>query len=175
MTLSALPTSFFSVVVRRDGVAERFPGGCAAFDAAVQPARSNGDLSVLVTMSMDDADLVFSRLHQAGLRPGEDFGLVDMQQGALLPCHGVRTIGTERCELVFEWAVSFDPAYRYLPEDVRLEWSAAATSPEVVPVTPRSPHPPSPPHSASGRRWEPGVGVRGGGLVHRFGGDDDEE
>lgn len=121
MTLSALPTSFFSVVVRRDRVAERFPGGCAAFDAAVQPARSNGDLSVLVAMSMHDADLVFSKLHQAGLTPGEDFGLVDMRQGVLLPCHGVRTIGTERCDFVYEWAVSFDAAHRYQPEDVRLQ------------------------------------------------------
>lgn len=175
MTLPALPTSFFSVVVRRDRVAERFPGGCHAFDAALQPARSNGDLSVLVTMSMDDADRVFSKLHHAGLRPGEDFGLVDMHQGALLPCHGVRTIGTERCEFVYEWAVSFDPAYRYQPEDVRLEWNAAATSPEVVPVAPRSTrHPPSP-HGGPGRRWEPGVGLRGGGLVHRRGGDDEDD
>lgn len=172
MTLTALPTSFFSVVVRRDRVAERFPGGCHAFDAALQPARSNGDLSVLVTMSMDDADLVFSKLHHAGLRPGEDFGLVEMHQGALLPCHGVRAIGTERCELVYEWAVSFDPAYRYLPEDVRLEWTAG----------PQAPHPnvavarvdesanPGPPRS---RSWVRQV-RRGAGLIHWAGGDEED-
>lgn len=169
----AVPVAFHSVVVRRDAVAKRFPGGTDQFDRTFKSTRGNADLTLLVSMSMDDADLVFSKLHRAGLVPGDAFGLVGMHQGVMVPCHGVRAIGIERAPLVVEWLVQFDPDYRYQPEDVALEWNAppasiaATPTPEAEPVTV-----PTGPQVTAGRRWEPGVGLRGGGLFHRFGGDD---
>jgi hypothetical protein len=117
-----LRVSHYSIVIKREAVGKRFPGGTEEFDRIHEPARSNGALSILVRMSLLDADLVFQKLHSVGLVPQEDFGLVDMQQGVLVPCHGIRGFGKELAPLVMAWSVQFDDSYRYQSEDVALEW-----------------------------------------------------
>lgn len=164
----AVPVAFYSVVVRRDAVAKRFPAGTDQFDRTFKSTRGNAHLTLLVSMSMDDASVTFGQLEEAGLVPGEDMGLVDMHQGVLLPCHGIRAIADERSEFVVEWSVQADESYRYGPEDAVLVWGPLSPpEPVVVPDAPAAPQ------VAKGSPWVRHV-PRGGGLVHWTGGDDDE-
>lgn len=153
---------FYSTVVKRAAVDRKFLGGSEQFDRAFQPMRGNADLSLLASMAMDDARTLFGKLEQAGLVSGEDLGLVDMYEGVLIPCHGIRATVDEQALLDIAWAVQADESYRYGPEDVVLVWEPVA------------PPEPAVPQETKGTPWVRHA-PRGGGLVHWTGGDEEEE
>lgn len=157
-----LHISFYSVVVKRKALSTRYPGGAEEFDR-VLAARSNDALSLAVTMSLDDANRLFTRLHKAGLVPGEDFGLVGMYDGVLVPCHGIRIVRDEdELGVVCDRHAVADEGYRYQPEDEAYSWQPP--EPEVVPEAPQD-------AVSSGPRRV----VFGSGAVHWLYDDDDDD
>ncbi|MBC2665680.1 hypothetical protein H7F51_09100 [Novosphingobium flavum] len=173
-----LYVSFYSIVVKREAVTRSFPGGLDEFDRVHQAARANEHLSVLVRMSMLDVDLVFQKLHAAGLIPGEDFGLMEMHQGVLLACRGIRGIGKEREAFIMEWWAQFDPTYVAQPEDGVDQWvppdEREPDHDEAVPPAPPSVanEPAASPKNKSGPRR---VVFRTGPVHYLYDDDDDEE
>jgi len=101
--LSALPVSYFSIIVKREAVISRFPGGIEALGVRFGIFRQNSALLMLVSMSGGDATRITDDLERAGLRGGKDFAVGDMFQGPLLSCPG----------LVFE-AVGDSPMPRWV-------------------------------------------------------------
>ena len=164
---------FFSVVVKRDAVTRRYPGGLEAFDRVHGAARGNQDLSLLVRMSMMDVDLVFRQLDASGLVAGEDFGLIEMHQGVLIACDGIRGISQEREPFVTEWWAHLDPAYVAEPGDSSRQWAAIESAAEPSPV----PQPePAPPLERAAKSAKPPRRVSfGTGPVHYLYDEDDDE
>jgi len=164
---------FFSVVVKRDAVAHRYLGGLEAFDRVHGAARRNQDLSLLVRMSMMDVDLVFRQLDASGLVAGKDFGLIEMHQGVLIACDGIRGIGREREPFVTEWWAQPDPAYVAEPGDSAYQW--APIKPAAEPPPEPQPDPAPPLEEAAKSAEAPRRVSFGTGPVHYLYDEDDEE
>ena len=139
--LALLPVSFFSIVVLRQAVASRFPGGHQEFERNFQPTRQNRDLALLARMSPHDVEHTLSRLQACGITPGTDAAVVDMERGPVLDCPGIAYVKTGQT-----WSVGAEDAVedreaRSLPEVMlRLlrdpmstpqapEWTTVATRP----------------------------------------------
>lgn len=126
MSFSApLPVSFYSVVVKRRSVARRFSGGAAAFDRQLPAARGDAELVILVAMSLADANYLSTKLYNGGLVPEEDFGLVSMHEGPLVPCEGIKV--TEGPAKAFglppEFFVQYVHGYRPVRSGADWRWT----------------------------------------------------
>jgi hypothetical protein len=158
-----LYVSFYSIVVKRSAVTLNYPGGLKEFDRVLEPARSSDALSVVVRMSLADANLASVRLYEGGLTPGEDFGLYEMHNGALAPCNGVRVIEQASETGLFQSrTVVADPSYRYEQAAEHYTWQP----PEAKVATE-----PAKDTGSSGPRRV----VFGSGPVHWFFDDDEED
>ncbi len=92
--LALLPVSFYSIVVLRQAVASRFPGGPEDFERIFEPTRQNRELALLVRMSVDDVEHTLSRLQSFNITPGTDAAVVDMERGPILDCPGIDYVKT---------------------------------------------------------------------------------
>lgn len=101
----ALPAHYLTIILKRDEVAKRYPGGTQAFEAKYNPAHKNGALYALIYMSSSDVDFVLSELEQEGLRAGEAIAVGDMVHGPLVECPDVAfTCNNEH--LIGGWSVN---------------------------------------------------------------------
>lgn len=104
----ALPAHYLTIILKREEVAKRYPGGTQAFETKYNPAHKNGALYALIYMSSADVDFVLSELEQQGLLAGETIALGDMVQGPLVECTGVSfTCNNEH--FIGGWSVNVAP------------------------------------------------------------------
>lgn len=136
MTAQPIPVVFKSVVIRRDAIARGFSGGTSAFDTAFPTASTEAGLSILVAMSLDDANHLFSQLHAAGLAPEQDFGLVDRDVGVLIPCDDVKVTQAASSEIGFAPPrfVEMSPGHRQEPTGAEMTWHPTLPEPPAAPT-----------------------------------------
>lgn len=104
----ALPVVLHSIVVKRDAVTRRYPGGVEEFERDHAPYSKNGALFLLVQMSRQDTEYVLSKLNASGIVPGRDVAVGGMTEGAILECPGVRFWTTDSDAFPSRWFVDVD-------------------------------------------------------------------
>lgn len=139
--LALLPVSFYSIVVLRQAVASRFPGGPKEFERIFHPARQNRELALLACMSVDDVEHILSRLQSFGITPGMDAAVVEMERGPILDCPGIDYVKTGQTWSVGVQDAVEDRKARSLPQVLlgllkdpaasppAPEWTTVATRP----------------------------------------------
>lgn len=136
MTAQPIPVVFKSVVIRREAIARGFYGGTSAFDAAFPTARNEAGLSILVAMSLNDANNLFTQLHAAGLAPERDFGLVDMDVGVVIPCDDVKVTQAASTEIGIAPPrfVELSQGYRHQPTGLEMAWHPNLPEQPTAPI-----------------------------------------
>lgn len=104
----AIPAAFHSVIVKRDAVTCRYPGGIEAFEQAFRPSRKNGALFLLLFLSKQEVDLALGQLEAAGLGVPEDAIAADANRGPLMDCPGL-TFRSEGEGSETRWWVNVTP------------------------------------------------------------------
>lgn len=153
----ALPIAYHSIMVKRDAVARKFPGGVEEFECVHPVYSKNGGLFLIARLTQSETEPVLERLNAAGIIPGRDVAVCAVSEGELLHCPGVRI-----------WQMG--------PQAGEGGWFAnvADTAPQAPFPPPAKHHVPTAPTSLKPLRTSSPRRVVGS-LVHHIYDDEDED